>query len=85
MIANNLNYVELDKLEKGHITQIQKHIRVLVDQSWKSGKPYTEEEIQHKFEAKWTEWMNDFKTKKAQTIKYPSNYEIETINFTSVL
>ena len=77
LVANKLIHVELDKLEKGHIAQIQKHIRELVDQSWKSGKQYTEKEIQQKFEAKWTEWMNDFKTEKAQTIEYPSNREIE--------
>ena len=77
LVANKLNYVEVHKLEKGHITEIQSQIRELVDQSWKVKKQYTEKEISEKFEEKWKEWMNDFKTKKTQSIKYPSDDEIE--------
>ena len=77
LVANKLNYVEVHKLEKGHIKEIQSHIRELVDQSWKVKKQYTEKEISEKFEEKWEEWMNNFKTKKTQSIKYPSDDEIE--------
>ena len=77
LVANKLNYIEVDKLEKGHITEIQSHIRELVDQSWKEKKQYTEKEISEKFEEKWKEWMNNFKTKKTQHIRYPTDDEIE--------
>ena len=84
LVANKLNNVEVDKLEKGHITEIQSHIRELVDESWKAGKQYTNEEIRQKFEAKWTKWMDDFNSKRTQRIEYISDHDME-VNIVQIL
>lgn len=78
LVANKLNYVEVHKLQKGHIKVIQDHIRDLVDESWKAGTQYTKQEIKNKFEEKWTEWIEEFQTTKKMAVKYPSSDEIET-------
>ena len=79
LVAKRLHYAEVEKIEKHHMAEIQGHIRKFIDESWKTGKQYTELEIKQMFETKWEEWMSSVtKTKEDKKIKYPTDYEIET-------
>ena len=77
LVKGRINGAEIEKLQKGHITELQTLIRCLVSNLDK-GQKLTEIQKKEKFENQWNEWMKDFKTKKVKKVKYSTDEEIES-------
>ena len=76
LVKHKLNHAEVEKMNKNHITDLQSHIRKLVN-TLDEGKKLTRVELESEFETKWEEWMHDFKENKTKKVTYPTDLEIE--------
>ena len=77
LVKNKLNHVEVDHQEVVNVVKINSYITALVDESWKQAKSYNDTELEKMFEKTWKQWMDDFKTKTAKTVEYPSPTKID--------